>query len=282
MIRLLRGLVISYGIFSSLVLSFFLLHPVMENALGMTLSGRASAAFEALLEDPSLISEEVVDPSRAEVPDPSTLPDEKFTGDVNKLALDLRRELHQTSRSIDSWEDRLQDILKADIEENLEKIRRENEEVSQLGQNWARIRKNMVDLLNTLIRSKSQEHSLLEEDEFNDMVQGKTVDENGEPIRSIDQLLQMLRGNEAGLAERGKELEGLKAEVLAQMLAVEPEPAAAGTVDRKFLNLDQIVQLLHQMDARKRTKVFTALQEANPEKAAAVLTRFLTLGAADA
>ncbi len=282
MMKLLRGLAISYVILATIVFTFFFLHPLIESKMGMTLSGRASAAFDALLEDPDMISEEVIKGEEVVEQIEAAPEDEKFVGDVNKLALDLRRELHQTSQSIDSWEGRLKDILKQDIEDNLESIRKENEEVSQLGQNWSTIRKRVVDLLNNLIRVKSQEFPLLAEDEFDAMVQGKAQTADGKAPRKLSEILTVLRGNETGFAERSEELSGLKAEVFAALLAVDPEPKAQGNNDPEYLSLDQTVRLLQQMDAKKRTKVLTSLQEANAPKAAQVLTRFLTLGTQDA
>jgi hypothetical protein len=262
--KALKFLVALYALVSAVGLTLLFVHAGVEKLTGKALSSRAHAIFEVIAASEQATS----------VPNATADVREEGSGDqseVERLALDLRRELVRTAGNINSWESRLQDILSLDLQESLENLRMENERISKMNERWDRFRAGLVPLLNQMLAS-SVEWTLTEE-QLEQLILGTEEGIEGTGVKTLDDILAALSKDDLGFQERSQIFHAMKAEVIAGLLfntGAESGNALTEEQAIKFLN-----SLQKKNEEKKLERIFATLQEEKPALASRLMGRLL-------
>jgi hypothetical protein len=268
--RIVRRLLLAYALAASLLVGG-MLAMLGIGAGAETWSPRMHAAYAALSgaadAAPAAGSGEAAGSAAMAGDEASSAVATAETG-VTEIALDLRRELVRRDVDVSSWESRLRDILREDVQEDLAAMRRENEDVRRLRDRWQEVRDELVPLLNRQLATRTGVAPLTVE-EFDDLILGRDPKPGA---RTLEDLLAALRQTDASFEANVARFATLKPSVLAGILLA----GDAGLDDGEpRLSDAQAVRVLESLGDDDLAKVFTVLQEENPERASSLMAQFL-------
>lgn len=281
--RIIGSTFLAYAMLSAVLVTGLLVHALVEAMTGYALSRRAHAIYRVVVNGPEAPSttgagrvRDAGDPEVAEVRgDPEPLPE-----NVQRVALDLRRELSQTASTLDTWEGRLRDILKEDLDRSQDKLREEHARIGRLKARWDRFGTALARLVNEILSRKGL--AKITREELEDMVLGGEDGSESHGERRLDELLAAMNADTLDFDARSRQLHALRPEVIAGILATGgggglPAIAQSSQAPSRTISDEQAVRFLLTLEQKKLTQVLTALQDESPERAA-TLTAYLLSG----
>jgi hypothetical protein len=230
-----------------------------------------AAAFRA--EDPPAASGSDAPAAPAD-PAPSSSPEGAATSaspaaaPVARPPTEILREIELASEDLRTWEDRI-GALGSDLKKNYSAMGEKDQSFQVREKNWDRLGKAMVPLLNELLAGDPGWKRITEED-FAAFLSGDSAAAGRSPVDA----LESLRRRDAGRKDGEKALRDLPPDVLAGVLATELSKRDAGG-SREASGEAEVVRLIRSLEPAKVAKVFKALREENPERAADLFSLLL-------
>ncbi len=178
---------------------------------------------------------------------------------------EILQEIQRAAEDLRIWEDRI-DLLGGDLVKTLASVGEKDQTNQELEGGLARLKKELVPLLNEIFSEVPGFRPLTEEVFW----QALLASEPGGSGTSLVEDLRKLRQRESSLTESTRSLKALAPEVLAGILVAGFKPGAGNPISE-----EQALRILSAMEPARLARVFKAVKDEDPRQAALLMSLVL-------